>query len=122
MQSTPLNILTIIFIYLDSLYLAADWNRSACEKFFTDHWDSKVIDYDNQCQGASKKSAIINLDKCMEMFTSKEQLGKDNTWYFIYLLLFSLEFLNDLKLKTRLSLEKFWFVIDRNRTLRTHSY
>ncbi|CAK8690310.1 unnamed protein product [Clavelina lepadiformis] len=65
-----------------NLYLSADWTKEAYDGHFTSQWLGMVKTHESARPGNVKKSPSgVHLRNCMELFTSKEQLGEDNTWY-----------------------------------------
>ena len=63
------------------MYLCAEWNVEAYQKFVENQWEVDV----NQPQQASQVNRSLNrqiqLQDCVKLFATKETLTKDDAWY-----------------------------------------
>merc|ERR1719427_2526244 len=66
----------------EKMYLCADWNTNAYKKYVLDQWNTKEKLHESADPLAPKKTPTgLQLQDCMKLFTTKEQLDKDDAWY-----------------------------------------
>ena len=61
------------------MYVAVDWNRIAKEKFYNDS-AADSIDTHESTKLKSQKKQVIQLNECLELFTTTEELGENDPW------------------------------------------
>ncbi len=72
------------------MYLCADWSSEAYKKYVVDQWNSEERLHPSADPNAPRKNPNgLRLQDCMKLFTTKEQLDKDDAW----LVLLFVEFL-----------------------------
>ena len=64
------------------MHIAADWTQKAYLKFMTNQWVSAETVHESADPAAAtrKVSQGVQLQDCMKLFTTKEQLDKDDAW------------------------------------------
>ncbi|KAL5013386.1 hypothetical protein ScPMuIL_007656 [Solemya velum] len=61
-------------------YIAIDWHPLAKEKFL-DEGSAEELDQHESVQQRSKPRQVIQLNDCLELFTTTEKLGENDPWY-----------------------------------------
>lgn len=65
------------------MYFSADWEQSVLEEYMDEDVMS-VIEDDSSVDMNPRKGKHISLRDCMNLFTTKEQLGEHDPWYGTY--------------------------------------
>lgn len=66
----------------EKMYLCADWNLDSYKKYVLDQWKTDEKLHDSANPLAPKKTPVgLQLQDCVKLFTTKEQLDKDDAWY-----------------------------------------
>jgi len=62
-------------------YLSLDWHPKAKELFYNEKAAEEVAQDESFLQkAASPKKQVVSLSECLELYTTKEKLGENNTW------------------------------------------
>jgi len=62
-------------------YLCADWSVDAYKKFILGQWANNEVLHESADPNTPRKPVGVNLHDCVKLFTTKEQLDKDDAWY-----------------------------------------
>ncbi|GAB1602017.1 ubiquitin carboxyl-terminal hydrolase 15-like [Argonauta hians] len=62
-------------------YIAIDWDMKAKVKFYNESAAEAIDIHESMRQKNSMKKQTIQLNECIELFTTKEKLGADDPWY-----------------------------------------
>ncbi len=62
-------------------YLALDWNPKAKELFYNEKAAEDVAQSDSFHARPSQKKQVVQLDECLELFTTQEKLGAEDAWF-----------------------------------------
>ncbi|XP_039249934.2 ubiquitin carboxyl-terminal hydrolase 15-like isoform X1 [Styela clava] len=66
--------------FTGDVYFSAEWDSATCEEYAEENW-SDTFKNDESMNKTGNKDKGINLQKCMEFFTTPEKLGKEDLWY-----------------------------------------
>jgi len=62
-------------------YLSLDWHPKAKELFYSEKAAEEIAQDESYLQkAASPKKQVVSLSECLELYTTKEKLGENNTW------------------------------------------
>ncbi|XP_014770306.1 ubiquitin carboxyl-terminal hydrolase 15 isoform X1 [Octopus bimaculoides] len=62
-------------------YIAIDWDMKAKMKFYSESVAETIDIHESMRQKNTMKKQTIQLNECLELFTTKEKLGADDPWY-----------------------------------------
>jgi len=62
-------------------YVALDWHPKAKELFYNEKAAEDFAQDESYHARPSQKKQMIQLEECLELFTTKEELGEHDTWY-----------------------------------------
>ena len=70
------------FLFLDKNYLSLDWHSKAKQLFYNEKAAEEIAqDKSFHDKSPAKKQQSVSLSECLELYTTKEQLGEDDAWY-----------------------------------------
>ena len=73
--------LTNSFYDLGKNYLSLDWHSRAKQLFYNEKAAEDIAqDKSFHDKSPAKKQQSVSLSECLELYTSKEQLGEDDAW------------------------------------------
>ena len=61
-------------------YVALDWHPKAKELFYNEKAAEDFAQDESYHARPSQKKQMIQLEECLELFTTKEELGEHDTW------------------------------------------
>ncbi len=61
-------------------YVALDWHPKAKELFYNVKSAEDFAQDESYHSKPSQKKQTVQLEECLELYTTKEKLGKDNEW------------------------------------------
>jgi len=62
-------------------YVALDWHPKAKELFYNEKAAEEFTQNDSYHMKPSQKKQVVQLEECLELYTTKEKLGEDDAWY-----------------------------------------
>ena len=69
------------FYILGKNYLSLDWHSRAKQLFYNEKAAEDIAqDKSFHDKSPAKKQQSVSLSECLELYTSKEQLGEDDAW------------------------------------------
>ena len=67
--------------FLGKNYLSLDWHSRAKQLFYNEKAAEDIAqDKSFHDKSPAKKQQSVSLSECLELYTSKEQLGEDDAW------------------------------------------
>ncbi|XP_060587282.1 ubiquitin carboxyl-terminal hydrolase 4-like [Ruditapes philippinarum] len=63
------------------MYISVDWSNLAKEHFYCDS-EAESFEMHDTMESKPQKKVVIQLNDCLELFTSKEKLGENDPWNF----------------------------------------
>ena len=70
-------------------YVALDWHPKAKELFYNEKEAEEFAQDDSYHAKPSQKKQVVQLEECLELYTTKEKLGEDDAWYFSIFIFFN---------------------------------
>ena len=68
--------------FSDKNYLSLDWHSKAKQLFYNEKAAEEIAqDKSFHDKSPAKKQQSVCLSECLELYTTKEQLGEDDAWY-----------------------------------------
>ena len=68
------------FLFSAMSYVALDWHPKAKELFYNEKAAEDFAQDESYHARPSQKKQMIQLEECLELFTTKEELGEHDTW------------------------------------------
>jgi len=62
-------------------YVALDWHPKAKELFYNEKAAEEFAQNESYHMKPSQKKQVVQLEECLELYTTKEKLGEDDAWY-----------------------------------------
>ena len=68
-------------VILDRMYISVDWSYVAKDQFYCDN-EAESFEIHDTCTMKNKpqKKGVIQLNDCLELFTTTENLGENDPW------------------------------------------
>ena len=71
----------ILFWFSAMSYIALDWHPKAKELFYNEKAAEEFAQNESYHAKPSQKKQVVQLEECLELYTTKEKLGEDDAWY-----------------------------------------
>ena len=62
-------------------YVALDWHPKAKELFYNEKAAEEFAQNESYHMKPSQKKQVVQLEECLELYTTKEKLGEDDAWW-----------------------------------------
>ena len=61
-------------------YVALDWHPKAKELFYNEKAAEEFAQDESYHAKPNQKKQVVQLEECLELYTTKEKLGEDDAW------------------------------------------
>ena len=70
----------LIYFFSAMSYVALDWHPKAKELFYNEKAAEEFAQNESYHMKPSQKKQVVQLEECLELYTTKEKLGEDDAW------------------------------------------